>query len=67
MPDPDPLHPGVLTGLDLPPERLAEVAAAFAAIRTEIDRLRTLDLGETAPAVTFAPEVPPEDLPDDAA
>jgi hypothetical protein len=54
----DPLDPSVLTGLDLPPERLREVAAAFAEIRAEIDRLRAFDLGETPPAVVFAPEPP---------
>jgi len=52
----DPLDPAVLTGLDLPPDRLREVAAAFAEIRAEIDRLRAFDLGETPPAVVFAPE-----------
>ncbi|SEA69241.1 DUF4089 domain-containing protein [Rubrimonas cliftonensis] len=52
----DPLDPALLTGLDLPPERLREVAAAFSEIRAEIDRLRAFDLGETAPAVVFAPE-----------
>ena len=51
----DPLDPHLLTGLDLPPDRLREVAAAFAAIRAEIDRLRALDLGETPPAVVFQP------------
>jgi hypothetical protein len=52
----DPLDPAVLTGLDLPTERLREVAAAFAEIRIEIDRLRAFDVGETPPAVVFAPE-----------
>ena len=42
-------------GLDLPPERLAEAVAAFAAIRAEIDRLHALDLGDTPPAVVFRP------------
>ena len=51
----DPCDPQLLTGLDLTPERFAEVAAAFADIRTEIDRLRSLDLGETHPAVVFRP------------
>ncbi len=54
MPD-DPLDPKTLTGLDLPPERMKEVAAAFVEIRAEIDKLRTLDLGETHPAVVFRP------------
>ena len=51
----DPLDPKVLTGLDLDDARLAEVAAAFEAIRVEIERLRTLDLDETHPAVVFRP------------
>jgi hypothetical protein len=50
------LDPAAITGLDLAPDRLAEVAAAFVEIRAEIERLRRLDLGETAPAVVFAPE-----------
>ena len=55
----DPLDPTAMTGLRLPPDRLAEVAAAFADIRAEIEKLRQLDLGETQPAVTFAPEPSP--------
>ncbi|MEM9764809.1 MAG: hypothetical protein AAF968_20280 [Pseudomonadota bacterium] len=51
----DPLDPYVLTGLDLPPDRLREVAAAFAEIRAEIEKLRALDLAETPPAVVFQP------------
>lgn len=51
----DPLDPVVLTGLDRDPERLREVAATFAAIRVEIDRLRALDLDEAHPAVVFRP------------
>jgi len=51
----DPLDPSVLTGLDLEAERLREVAAAFADIRREIERLRELDLEETPPAVVFRP------------
>lgn len=51
----DPLDPHVLTGLDLPPDRLREVALAFADIRAEIEKLRALDLGETHPAVVFQP------------
>lgn len=54
----DALDPAVLTGLDLPPDRLREVATAFEEIRAEIERLRSLDLGETAPAVTFRPIFP---------
>lgn len=37
------------------PALATEIAAAFEAIRTEIERLRTLDLGETHPAVIFHP------------
>ena len=51
----DPLDPHRLTGLDLAPERLREVAAAFAEIRREIEKLRRLDLGETHPATVFRP------------
>lgn len=51
----DPLDPKVLTGLDLDPKRLREVAAAFVEIRFEIDKLRMLDLEETHPAVVFRP------------
>jgi len=57
----DPLSPARLTGLDLPPERLAEVAAAFAEIRAEIEALRALDLGETHPGVLFRPVMPGEE------
>lgn len=49
------LDPKRLTGLDLDDARLAEVAAAFAEIQAEIERLRGLDLGETHPAVVFRP------------
>ncbi|TCT03023.1 hypothetical protein EDC22_1222 [Tepidamorphus gemmatus] len=35
--------------------RAAEIAAAYAAIRAEIEVLRGLDLGETHPAVIFRP------------
>jgi hypothetical protein len=58
MPD-DPLDPATLLGLDLPPERLRDLAETFAEIRAEIDKLRALDLGETHPAVVFAPEPKP--------
>ncbi|MEO0823406.1 MAG: hypothetical protein AAF074_23685 [Pseudomonadota bacterium] len=51
----DPLAPHLLTGLDLPPDRLREVAATFVEIRAEIEKLRALDLGETHPAVVFQP------------
>ena len=51
----DALAPSVLTGLDLPPERLEEVALEFQAIRIEIEKLRQLDMEETHPAVVFRP------------
>lgn len=51
----DPLTPLTLTGLGLDPERLREVATAFAEIRREIERLREFDLDETHPAVVFRP------------
>ncbi len=44
-----------IIGLDLPPERLAEVLRLYAAILGEIQKLRTLDLGELHPAVIFDP------------
>lgn len=56
----DPLDPRLLTGLDLPPERLRDVADAFVAIRAEIEKLRAMDLGETHPAVVFRPIMPGE-------
>lgn len=56
----DPLDPGLLTGLDLPPERLRDVADAFLEIRAEIEKLRAMDLGETHPAVVFRPIMPGE-------
>ncbi|MDA3857669.1 MAG: hypothetical protein PF480_05405 [Roseovarius sp.] len=51
------VNPQVLTGLTLSPERFAEVAAAFVEIRTEIARMRSLDLAEIHPAVVFHPIV----------
>lgn len=51
----DPLDPKRLTGLDLPIERLREVALEFEVIRTEIEKLRQLDLDEIHPAVVFRP------------
>lgn len=46
-----------LTGLELPPERLAAIAREYQAIRSEIEKLRQLDLSETHPAVVFRPIV----------
>lgn len=51
----DPLNPKHLTGLDIPIDRLTEVAQEFVAIRAEIEKLRELDLDETHPAVVFRP------------
>jgi hypothetical protein len=44
-----------IIGLDLPPERRAELLAAFQTIAAEIARLRTLDLTDIHPAVVFDP------------
>jgi Protein of unknown function (DUF4089) len=44
-----------IIGLDLPPERRAELLAAFQTIAAEIARLRTLDLTDVHPAVVFDP------------
>ncbi|WP_204355285.1 hypothetical protein [Roseovarius amoyensis] len=62
MPD-DPLDPVRLLDLDLPPERLRELALMFAEIRAEIAKMRAIDLGETHPAVVYAPEPKPEPEP----
>ena len=51
----DPLDPNRLTGLDLPKERLLEVAREFEAVRLEIEKLRQLDLEEVHPAIVFRP------------
>jgi hypothetical protein len=47
-----------LFGLDLPPERLQEVLAAYADILGEINKLRTLDLTGMHPAIVFEPTAP---------
>jgi hypothetical protein len=47
-----------LLGLDLPPERLQEVLAAYGDILAEIAKLRTLDLTDAHPAVIFEPTAP---------
>lgn len=44
-----------IIGLDLPPERRAELLAAFETIAVEIARLRALDLTDVHPAVVFDP------------
>ena len=53
----DSLDPNLLTGLDLPRERLLEVAREFEPIRAEIEKLRQLDLNETHPAIVFRPVI----------
>ena len=59
MSDPARIDPYVdLFGLDLPPERLQEVLAAYADIRGEIDKLRALDLSDVHPAIVFEPTAP---------
>lgn len=44
--------------LDLPPERLLEVVAAYRDILAEVNKLRTLDLTDTHPAIVFEPTAP---------
>ena len=59
MSDPAGIDPYVdLFGLDLPPERLQEVLAAFADILGEIIKLRALDLTDVHPAIVFEPTAP---------
>ncbi len=53
MPVPD-LWTDIL-GIDVPPQRRAELLAAFATIGREIQRLRSLDLTDIHPAVIFRP------------
>jgi len=52
-PFPDPYRD--ILGLDLPPERLAEVVRLYRKILAEINALRTLDLTDVHPAVMFDP------------
>ena len=47
-----------LLALDLPPQRLQEVLAAYRDILAEINRLRSLDLTDTHPAILFEPTAP---------
>lgn len=49
------LDPALITGLCLSADRLLEVGEAFRQIRTEIDKLREVDLDETHPAIVFHP------------
>ena len=59
MSDPTNIDPYVdLFGLDLPPERLQEVLAAYADILGEIIKLRALDLTDVHPAIVFEPTAP---------
>ncbi|HTI80753.1 MAG TPA: DUF1028 domain-containing protein [Acetobacteraceae bacterium] len=44
-----------ILGIDVPPQRRAELLAAFGAISAEIRRLRGLDLTDIHPAVVFRP------------
>ncbi len=44
--------------LDLSLERLQEVLAGYRDIFAEIEKLRTLDLTDTHPAVVFEPTAP---------
>ena len=52
-----------LLGLDLPPERLQEVLAAYVDILTEIRKLRALDLTDVHPAIVFEPTAPYRKMP----
>ncbi len=42
-------------GMDLPPERLAELLRLYAGILDAVKQLRALDLTDTHPAVIFDP------------
>ena len=44
-----------ILGIDLPPERLAEILRLYAGILDAVKQLRTLDLTDTHPAVVFDP------------
>jgi len=52
-----------LFGLDLPPERLQEVLAAYGDILGEIRKLRDLDLTDVHPAIVFEPTAPYRKMP----
>ncbi|HQT75555.1 MAG TPA: hypothetical protein PLD10_00775 [Rhodopila sp.] len=45
-------------GLDLPDEELSHLLVAYEAIHQEIQKLRTLDLTDTHPAVIYDPLLP---------
>jgi uncharacterized Ntn-hydrolase superfamily protein len=53
LPAPDPWTD--VLGIDVPPQRRAELLAAFGTISEEIQRLRGLDLTDVHPAVVFRP------------
>ena len=59
MPDAEsnpPLDPYAdILGLDLPPERLAEVLNAFRGVLEELRKLRALNLTEIHPSIIFEP------------
>jgi putative NADH-flavin reductase len=47
-----------LLGLDLPPDRLAAVIAAYRDILSNLEALRALDLTDVHPAILFEPTAP---------
>lgn len=47
-----------ILALDLPQERLEEVVAAYRDILAQVNKLRTLDLTDTHPAILFEPTAP---------
>ena len=47
-----------ILALDLPQERLQEVVAAYRDILAQVNKLRTLDLTDTHPAILFEPTAP---------
>ena len=64
MSDPAKIDPYVdLFGLDLSPERLQEVLAAYGNILAEIRKLRALDLTDVHPAIVFEPTAPYRNTP----
>lgn len=56
MKNPDPWND--ILDLGLPPERLADVLAAYRDILVEIGKLRMLDLTDVHPAIVFEPTAP---------
>lgn len=47
-----------LLGLDLPPDRMEAVVAAYRDILGSIEALRSLDLTDVHPAIVFEPTAP---------